>query len=89
MTPEQIPQEVVERKRAIYLQQVKEEGRPEHLHERIVEGKLKKFFEDNALLNQAFVKDPEKTVGQLITEVSAKTGENIVVRRFVRYALGE
>jgi len=89
VTPEQIPQEVVERERAIYLQQVKEEGRPEHLHERIVEGKLKKFFEDNALLNQAFVKDPEKTVGQLITEVSAKTGENIVVRRFVRYALGE
>jgi|SRR5690606_20275756 len=89
VTPEEIPQEVVERERAIYLQQVKEEGRPEHLHERIVEGKLKKFFEDNALLNQAFVKDPEKTVGQLITEVSAKTGENIVVRRFVRYALGE
>lgn len=89
VTPEQIPQEIVERERAIYLQQVKEEGRPEHLHERIVEGKLKKFFEENALLNQAFVKDPEKTVGQLITEVSAKTGENIVVRRFVRYALGE
>ena len=89
VTPEEIPQEVVERERAIYLQQVKEEGRPEHLHERIVEGKLKKFFEENALLNQAFVKDPEKTVGQLITEVSAKTGENIVVRRFVRYALGE
>lgn len=79
----------MERERAIYLQQVKEEGRPENLHERIVEGKLKKFFEDNALVNQAFVKDPEKTVGQLITEVSAKTGENIVVRRFVRYALGE
>src|SRR5690606_928687 len=56
VTPEEIPQEVVERERAIYLQQVKEEGRPEHLHERIVEGKLKKFFEDNALLNQAFVK---------------------------------
>lgn len=89
VTPEEIPQEIVERERAIYLQQVKEERRPEHLHERIVEGKLKKFFEDNALLNQAFVKDPEKTVGQLITEVSAKTGENIVVRRFVRYALGE
>lgn len=89
VTPEEIPQEIVERERAIYLQQVKEEGRPENLHERIVEGKLKKFFEDNALVNQAFVKDPEKTVGQLITEVSAKTGENIVVRRFVRYALGE
>ncbi len=89
VTPEDIPQEIVERERAVFLEQVKEEGRPEHLHERIVEGKMKKFFEDNALIHQAFVKDPDKTIGQLITEVSAKTGENIVVRRFARFALGE
>lgn len=89
VTAEDIPQEIVERERAVFLEQVKEEGRPEHLHERIVEGKMKKFFEDNALVDQAFVKDPDKTIGQLITEVSAKTGENIVVRRFARFALGE
>src|SRR5690606_18496222 len=89
VTPEQIPAEIVERERAVFREQVKAEGKPEHLWDKIVEGKLKKFYQDNALLEQAFVKDPEKTVGQLVTEVSARTGENIVVRRFVRFALGE
>lgn len=89
VSAEEIPAELVERERAVFQEQVKEEGKPEHLRDKIVEGKLKKFYQDNTLLEQAFVKDPDKTVGQLITEVSAKTGENIVVRRFVRYALGE
>ncbi|HEX6938699.1 MAG TPA: translation elongation factor Ts [Longimicrobiales bacterium] len=89
VTAEEIPPEIVERERAVFEEQVKAEGKPEHLRERIVEGKMKKFYQDNTLLEQAFVKDPDKTVGQLITEVSARTGENIVVRRFVRYALGE
>lgn len=89
VTPEELPEEVVERERSVFRDQVRNEGKPEHLWDRIVEGKLKKFYEDSALVEQAFVKDPDKTVGQLITEVSAKTGENIVVRRFVRYALGE
>ncbi|HEY8483196.1 MAG TPA: translation elongation factor Ts [Longimicrobiales bacterium] len=89
VTPEQIPAEIVERERAVFREQVKAEGKPEHLWDKIIEGKLKKFYQDNALLEQAFVKDPEKTVGQLVTEVSARTGENIVVRRFVRFALGE
>jgi elongation factor Ts len=81
----------VEREKAIFAEQVRNEGKPENIRPRIVEGKLKKFYADNTLVDQVFVKDPEgkKTVGQLITEVSAKTGERIVVRRFTRFALGE
>ena len=89
VTPEEIPAEIVERERAVFVEQVKNEGKPEKIWDRIVEGKLKKFYQDNALMEQAFVKDPDKTIGQLITEVSAKTGERIVIRRFARFALGE
>lgn len=89
LTPEEVPAEVIERETAIYQEQVKSEGKPEKVRDRIVEGKLKKFFEERALLEQTFVVDPEKTVKQRIAETSAATGENIVVRRFVRYALGE
>jgi elongation factor Ts len=86
-----IPAEVVERERGVFREQVRNEGKPENIWDRIVEGKLKKFYQDNALMDQVFVKDPEgkKTVGQLVTEVASKTGENILVRRFVRYAIGE
>ncbi len=89
VTPEEIPAEIVERERAVFVEQVKNEGKPEKIRDRIVEGKLKKFYQDNALVEQPFVKDPDKSVGQLITEVSAKTGERIQVRRFTRFALGE
>ncbi len=84
-----LPQDVVERERQVYAEQVKNEGKPEQIRDKIVEGKLQRFYRDNSLLDQPFVKDPDKTVGQLITEVSAKTGEKIEVRRFVRYALGD
>ena len=86
---EGIPADIVERERGVFREQVRNDGKPENLWDKIVEGKLKKFYQDNALLNQPYVKDPDKTVQELITEVSSKTGENIVVRRFVRYALGE
>ncbi len=89
VSSDQIPADVVERERAVFREIVKNEGKPEALHDKIVEGKLKKFYADNALLDQQFVKDPDKSVKDLVTEVSTKTGENIVVRRFVRYALGE
>ena len=89
VTPEEIPAEIVERERAVFLEQVKNEGKPEKIHDRIVDGKLKKFYQDNALVEQPYVKDPDRSVGELITEVSAKTGERIVVRRFTRFALGE
>jgi elongation factor Ts len=89
LSAEGIPAEVVERERGVYLEQVKNEGKPEKMWDKIVEGKLNKFYKESTLLEQPFVKDPDKTVKDLITEVAAKTGENIVVRRFVRFALGE
>ena len=89
LSAEGIPAEVVERERGVYLEQVKNEGKPEKMWDKIVEGKLNKFYKESTLLEQPFVKDPDKSVKDLITEVAAKTGENIVVRRFVRFALGE
>jgi elongation factor Ts len=86
---EGIPADVVERERGVYVEQVKNEGKPEKMWDKIVEGKLNKFYKESTLMEQPFVKDPDKTVKDLITEVAAKTGENIVVRRFVRFALGE
>lgn len=84
-----LDQEVVERERQVYLEQVREEGKPEHIQEKIVEGKLRKFFEDQTLMKQPFVKDPNQTIEELITTVSAKTGEKIEVARFARFAVGE
>lgn len=86
---EDIPADLVERERAVYVEQMKESGKPEHIWDKIVDGKLDKFFQESALLEQPFVKNPDITVGELVTEASARTGENIVVRRFARFALGE
>lgn len=86
---EDFPQELVERERGVYREQMRESGKPEKIWDKIVDGKLEKFFADQALLEQPFVKNPDVTVGALITEVSGKTGEKIDVRRFTRYALGE
>jgi elongation factor Ts len=89
LNPADIPADVVERERGVYAEQVKQEGKPEKMWDKIVEGKLAKFYKESTLLDQPFVKDPDKTVGQYVTEVASKTGENIVIRRFVRFALGE
>jgi elongation factor Ts len=89
VSPEGIPEAEIEREKGVYLEQVRAEGKPENIHEKIVEGKLKKWFKDVALLEQPFVKDTEKSVGQVVTEVSAKTGEKIEVARFVRFRVGE
>ncbi|HEX8319564.1 translation elongation factor Ts [Longimicrobium sp.] len=86
---EDFPSELVERERGVYREQMRESGKPEKIWDKIVDGKLEKFFADQALLEQPFVKNPDVTVGALITEVSGKTGEKIDVRRFTRYALGE
>lgn len=86
---EDIPADEVERERAVYREQMRESGKPEKIWDKIVEGKLEKFFQETALLEQPFVKDPDITVGQLVTQAGAKMGENIVVRRFTRFALGE
>jgi elongation factor Ts len=81
VTPEELPADVVERERAVYQEQVRQEGKPEHIQDRIVEGKLGKFYKENALVEQPFVKDPDTTVGALVGDTK--------VRRFVRYELGE
>lgn len=87
--PEDIASEVVDRERNIFLEQIKNEGKPDHIADKIVEGKLRKFYEENSLLKQPFVKDPDKSVEDLIVEVSAKTGEKIRVTRFARFQVGE
>jgi len=86
---DQVPQDKVESERRIFMEQVKAEGKPEHMIEKIVEGKIQAFYKDVALMHQAWVREPKKTIGDLVKEVSAKTGENVQVRRFVRYQLGE
>ena len=86
---EDFPAEMLERERSVYREQAKESGKPEQIWDRIVDGKVDKFYQENALLEQPYVKNPDLTVGQMITEVSAKTGEKIEVRRFARFALGE
>lgn len=85
---DQIPEDVIERERGVFREQLKNEGKPEHLWDRIADGKLEKFYRDNALLDQPFVKDQDKSVGEVVTETAARTGEKIVVRRFVRFELG-
>jgi elongation factor Ts len=84
---EGVPQDVIEREKEIYRAQVT--NKPPQVVEKIVEGKLEKFFSDTCLVDQIFVKDPDKKVKDVITEKVSKVGENIVVRRFVRYQLGE
>jgi elongation factor Ts len=89
ISPDEIDSAIVEREREVYRQQVKEEGKPEHIADKIVEGKIQKFYKESALLAQPFVKDPDVTIEQLITEVSAKTGEKIQIARFARFKVGE
>ncbi len=86
---EDIPDEVVEKEKEFHRNQLKKEGKPEHVIERIVEGKLKKYFEEVCLLEQDFIKDTSVKVKDIIDSAIAKLGENIVVRRFVRFKLGE
>jgi len=86
---DQIPAETVEQERRIFAEQVKQSGKPANLVDKIVEGKLEAFYKDNCLLSQPWVRDDKKTVGDLVKELSAKTGENIQVRRFARLQIGE
>jgi elongation factor Ts len=86
---EGIPPEILEREREIYLSQARDSGKPEKVIEKIVEGKMKKFFSEASLLEQQYVKNPDITIQDLLNELIAKTGENIVINRFVRFQLGE
>jgi elongation factor Ts len=86
---EDVPANVVEKEKEIYRAQLKEQGKPEKVWDKILEGKLDRYFKDTCLLDQGFVKEPEKSVQQLATEMVAKLGENIQIRRFIRFQLGE
>jgi elongation factor Ts len=89
ISPDDIPEEVIEKEKEIYRSQLKDSGKPDNIIEKITEGKLKKFYNEICLLNQNFFKEEKKTIEDLITEKIHKIGENIVVKRFVRYQLGE
>lgn len=86
---ERVPEDVIEKEKEIYASQAKASGKPEKIIEKIVEGKLKKFFSEECLLEQPFVKNPDITIQNLLNDLIAKTGENMVVKRFVRFQLGE
>ncbi len=89
ISQENVPEDVLSKEKDIYMTQAKEAGKPEKMLEKIAEGKLKKFFSEVCLLDQPFVKDPDRTVGDLIKDKIAQLGENMTVGRFARYQLGQ
>lgn len=84
-----VPVEQIDREKAIYLAQAKELGKPEAAIDKIVQGKLEKFYQENCLLEQSFIKDPNVTITDILTQKIAKLGENITIARFTRYQLGQ
>jgi elongation factor Ts len=86
---DEIPETDLEREKAIYRDQLAQEKKPEKIWDKIIEGKLRKYYEDVCLLDQKFIKNTDITVNTLMNEMIAKTGENIVIRRFARFQLGE
>jgi len=86
---ELISESVISREKEIYVDQAKESGKPENIIEKIVDGKMSKFFQENCLMEQAYIKDSEKKVSELLTESIATLGENITISRYVRFAVGE
>jgi len=86
---EDVPEEVVNKEREIYRAQALEMGKPENMIDKITEGKLNKFIKESCLLNQAYVRDPQITIADLLNELIAKIGENITVKRFARFQIGE
>ena len=88
ITPEDVPEAVIEREREIYKAQALETGKPEKMIDKIVEGKLNKFYKESCLLNQAYVRDGDKSISDYLNEVIAKTGEKIEIKRFARFQVG-
>ena len=86
---EDVPDNVIEKEKEIYRHQAKESGKPDKILDKIVEGRVQKYFDETCILRQPFVKDSQKTIQQLLQEKIALLGENIIVRRFVRFHLGE
>jgi elongation factor Ts len=89
ITPEDISQEIIEKEKEIYRAQAIDTGKPENVIDKIVEGKLKKFYQESCLLNQPYVRDTDITIADLLNQMIAKIGENISIKRFVRYQIGE
>jgi len=89
VSKEDVPQEVLDKEKELYRKQALNEGKPEKIIDKIAEGKLKKYYEENCLLEQLFVKDNDVKIGDLLKQHIAKMGENIVIKRFERYILGE
>jgi elongation factor Ts len=89
VSPENVPEDVVKREMDIYRAQALEMGKPEKMVDKIAEGKLNKFYKDSCLLNQAYVRDPNVSVQDLLNQLIAKIGENISIRRFARFQIGE
>lgn len=85
---EDVPQSIITREMEIYRSQALETGKPEKMIEKIVEGKLSKFYKENCLINQSYVKDPEKTIADYLNEIVAKTGEKVEIKRFARFQVG-
>lgn len=86
---EDVPSELVDREKGVYAEQLKNEGKPEEMIEKITEGKMNKFYSEICLMEQSYIKDEEKTVEQLLTQSSAEIGEKITLRRFARFVVGE
>lgn len=89
INPEDIPDDVINKEKEIYRAQALEMGKPEKMLDKIAEGKLNKFYKENCLLNQPYVRDPSLTVTNALNDVIAKIGENITIKRFVRFQIGE
>ena len=88
VTPDDVPPAILEREKEIYRAQALELGKPEKMIDKIVEGKLNKFYKESCLLNQAYVRDPDKTIADVLTEMIGKTGEKIEIKRFARFQVG-
>jgi len=86
---EDMPQEILEREKKLYEEQLREQGKPENVIPKILEGKLEKFYKETVLLEQPYIKNPEITIQDLLNELIAKTGEKIVIKRFARFQIGE
>ena len=86
---EDVDADMLEREKSIFRDQALSEGKPEHIVDRIVEGRMEKYYQEVVLMEQAFVKDPDKTIQDLHSDLVAKCGENITIRRFARFVLGE
>ncbi len=89
LSREEVPAEILDKEREILRAQALNEGKPEKIVDRMVEGRVEKYYKDHCLVDQLFVKDPDKTIAQYVTQRVQMTGENIKIRRFVRYEMGE